>query len=537
MMISGATEESVLDRAMPLPRTALVIGATTVLAMALRLYLVARHGLLTSGTIEYDDGVYLGAGLRLTQGVLPYRDFAFVQPPGILLLSLPAALIGHVASTSAGLAVARLLTVVVSVVCVPLAGRLVQHRGALVTFVTCGFLSVYPADILASRTLLLEPWMNACCLIGANLAFSRGRLVSGRALAGAGVLFGFAVTIKYWAAVPAVLLAVMCLPRLGGGWARVRAYGTGLVAGFAVPVLPFVIASPGGFFRDTVLDQLARTGTTASAPTRLAYLTGLITMMNRHGSVTLGLVSHSLFSRAGTGSTSAASGAAPAALAVLGAVALAAGYLVQPRERSPLEWFALATTLLSAIAIMSYSAFFYHYPDFTGPWLAIAFGAGAGALPRDGLARRAAVGAVVFAVVVATVLAAQDIEQINVPATPSVSALIPAGSCVITDQVSLTLAANRFTPAQPGCPQVVDSLATTLSLGDGTSVQGGADHLPRVTAAWQSILGQAQYVWLTEGFAERIPWPASLDSWFAAHFRQIADFDGDNGSTLYQRTS
>jgi hypothetical protein len=510
-----------------------VIGATTVLALALRLYLVARHGFLTSGTIEYDDGVYLGTGLRLTQGVLPYRDFAFVQPPGILLLTLPAALVAHVASTSAGLVVARLLTVAVSVVCVPLAGRLVQTRGVLVTLVTCGFLTVYPADILASRTLLLEPWMNAGCLIGANLAFSRGRLTGNRALVWAGVAFGFAMSIKYWAVIPAVLLAASCLPRLGGGWTRFRAYGAGLMAGFAVPVLPFVIASPGGFFRDTVLDQLARTGSTISAATRLAYLTGLITTMNRHGTVTLGLVSHSLFSRAGTGSTSAASGAAPAMLAALGIVVLAAGYLARPRDRSPLEWFALAAAVLSAVAIMSYSAFFYHYPDFSGPWLAIAFGAAAGALPRAGAVRRLTAGAVAVAVIVAAVLATRDIEQIYVPATPPVAALIPPGACVVTDQVSLTLAADRFTSARPGCPEVVDSLATTLSLSDGTSVQGGADHLPQETAAWRSVLGRAQYIWLTPGFAERIPWPAPLDSWFAAHFHHIGDFDG---SALYKRT-
>jgi NAD(P)H-dependent flavin oxidoreductase YrpB (nitropropane dioxygenase family) len=546
--VRHATREGVLAYVKPRPGPGLVIAATTVLALALRLYLVSRHGFLTSGTIEYDDGVYLGAAVRLTQGVLPYRDFAFVQPPGILLLSLPSALVAHLTSTEAGLAVARLLTVAASVVCVPLAGRLVRYRGSLVTLVTCGFLAVYPADILASRTLLLEPWMNACCLLGANLAFSRGRLAGNRALAWAGVAFGFAVAVKYWAVIPAALLGIMCLPERGasgngrrllgagwfaGRWGRARSYGLGLAAGFAVPVLPFVIGSPGGFVRDTILDQMKRTGTAIALETRLAYLTGLIDIMNRHGMVTLGFVPHSLFSRAGTGTTSAVSGVLPALLAGLGIVVLAAGYLVRPRERPPLEWFALAAAALSMVAIMSYSAFFYHYPDFTGPWLAIACGAAAAALPTGMALRRAAAGVTTIAVAVATILAAHDIGQVRVT-TPSVAALIPAGSCVFTDQVSLTLAADRFTAARPGCPQVIDSLATTLSLGDGTSVQAGAARLPGVIAAWESVFEHAQYVWLSQGFANRIPWPDSLQSWFAARFRTIGDL---NGSILYKRIS
>ncbi|MGH3248333.1 MAG: hypothetical protein ACRDOI_19320, partial [Trebonia sp.] len=67
----------------------LAILTATVLALALRLFLVTRSGFLTSGTVEYDDGVYLGAALRLLHGALPYKDYAFVQPPGIVVVALP----------------------------------------------------------------------------------------------------------------------------------------------------------------------------------------------------------------------------------------------------------------------------------------------------------------------------------------------------------------------------------------------------------------------------------------------------------------
>jgi len=31
---------------------------------------------------SYDSGVYLAATIHLISGVLPYKDFTFVQPPG-----------------------------------------------------------------------------------------------------------------------------------------------------------------------------------------------------------------------------------------------------------------------------------------------------------------------------------------------------------------------------------------------------------------------------------------------------------------------
>ncbi len=75
-----------LSRAVRSP-AGLAIAVATVLALALRLFLVTRPGFLTSGTVEYDDGVYLGAAMRLLHGALPYKDYAFVQPPGIIVVA------------------------------------------------------------------------------------------------------------------------------------------------------------------------------------------------------------------------------------------------------------------------------------------------------------------------------------------------------------------------------------------------------------------------------------------------------------------
>ena len=52
-------------------------------------------GRADGGVTQYDDGVYLGAAIRFVSGVLPYRDFVFVQPPGIVVLMSPVALLGR----------------------------------------------------------------------------------------------------------------------------------------------------------------------------------------------------------------------------------------------------------------------------------------------------------------------------------------------------------------------------------------------------------------------------------------------------------
>ena len=50
----------------------------------------------------YDSGVYLAATIHLVSGVLPYKDFTFVQPPGILLLMSPVGLFSRVFGTHDG---------------------------------------------------------------------------------------------------------------------------------------------------------------------------------------------------------------------------------------------------------------------------------------------------------------------------------------------------------------------------------------------------------------------------------------------------
>jgi hypothetical protein len=498
--------------------------AATALALGIRVFTLTRPGFISQST-EYDDGVYLGAAIRLSQGILPYRGFAFVQPPGILLLMAPAALFSRSVSTVAGLGLARLLTMLASTACVPLAGRLVRYRGSLVTALTCGFLAIYPPDVATAHTLLLEPWMNVLCLLGANFAFRDGRLAGPRQLAYAGAAIGVAGAVKYWAIAPAAMLLVICLASDEQRWRRAAAYAGAVGGGFMVIVAPFFLAAPGAFLRSTIAYQAARVGTGTPLTLRLAHVTGLIDILNYAGNVTILAGGNSLFADSAASDTAPAQPQAlPVVVALVLAAIIAAGYL---RGRTQLEWFALATAAVALAAILCYSAFFYHYAAFPGPWLAIVVGVSFGQLIIAFPSRIRAVPVTLLALVLVSAAVVQvcDVAQVKLPTgVQAITKKIPPGACVLTDEASLTIAANRFYAWHPGCPVVIDSLATTLVFTHGISVQGGADADKQAVTDWQKLLMRARYVWLSPNQWRRLPWPAYAREWFHLHFWQKVPF-------------
>ena len=165
-----------------------------------------------------------------------------------------------------------------------------------------------------------------------------------------------------------------------GRWRRARGYVAALAAGFVVPTIPFAAAAPVAFARSTLFDQVTRMGSYTSLAARLAYLTGLMPVIDSHGQLNLTTGTHSMLA-VGSNGTMVINGIGrmPYAVAALGIVVLAAAYLRRPASRSPLDWFALAVAAASGVAVSLYSAFFYHYPAFPAPWLAIALGTAAGA--------------------------------------------------------------------------------------------------------------------------------------------------------------
>lgn len=119
-------------------------------------------------------------------------------------------------------------------------------------------------------------------------------------------------------------------------------------------------------------------------------------------------------------------------------------------------------------------------------------------------------------------------------AIAAVRRTVPPGACVLTDQVSFTIAANRFFSSVPGCPQMIDPLETDYALSPGRDGLNGAGRIPAVAAIMRNAFDHAQYVWLAGIYnRRRIAWTPALWAYFSRNFtRVLAD---DRGDALYVR--
>jgi hypothetical protein len=444
-----------------------------------------------------------------------------VQPPGITLLMAPVALVTKGIGTAWGMGVGRILTALAGAAAVTMGGLLVRHRGLLAVILTCGILAVYPAAVQAAHTVLLEPWLVLFCLAGMLAVFDGDRLASTRRLVWGGVAFGFAGAIKVWAILPVLAILVLILaarqPR------RAAAYAAGVVAGFAVPVLPFAALAPGTFYRSVVVAQLVRVDSVRiPLGYRLHEMTGLTDFTGLTSTLVLSLISLLI-------------------LALVVGCSVAASRLTG--ERPPLlEQFALAAGALTIIAFLWPADFYYHYAGFLAPFLALAIAlpvarfvdalrasreagparARDAAGPRRPAARLVLRYATPVAVVAVVAMAAaqfvfeSSLQPPLAPTTPGLTSdvvsaasdVIPPGACVLTDQASYTIAANRFVSSRPGCVPMVDGVGSDYSLSRGRSAATGAGRVPAVRALWMSALRGAQYVWLSPLSYKRIPWGA-----------------------------
>ena len=511
-----------------------VVIIVTAVAFALRLHRqYARAGFLF-GVTEYDDGPYFGSAVRLVHGSMPYRQFVLVQPPGITLLMSPAALLSYWTGTAWGLAIGRILTLLAGTAGVALAGLLVRHRGLLAVLVACGITAVYADAVGAAHTVLVEPWLVLFCLAGALAVFDRDKITtSTKRLAWGGVLFGFAGVVEAWAIVPVIVLAALCLPHLK----RAAIYAGGVAAGFLVPVLPFVIAAPRGFYHSLITAQIGYRAHAVRVTflSRLRDLTGFPYAMDWPKTTLL---------------------LAALALVVCVIVAQAGAMAITHRPPPTLDWFAMASTALIVAMFLWPPQFHYHFAQFLAPFLALSLALSVsrllyGAEPGEDLAvswprtsgpraaRRLGMGIVS---VTAVALAAAAVLQFRSdavytpvmgPVPAAVGRLIPPGACVLTDQVSVTLLANRFESSDPRCPQMVDSLGTTLALSHGLKPGTGAATVPAVTAWWKQAFSNAQYALFTRSNATRIAWSPALKAYLASHFTQI--YQSPNRLTLYVR--
>jgi hypothetical protein len=480
--------------------TSVAIWSLAGLAALLCLWELSRSGMLF-GVTEYDDAAYFGSAVRLVHGVLPYRDFYLVQPPGLVLLLTPLAWLSEAIGTRDALAVGRLCIPLVAAAQVLLVGRLVRHKGLAPTFVGCAVIALYTDAISSTHTIVLEPLLVLFCLGALALAFDNGHLRQDRRVFFAGLLLGASGAVKLFAIVPAAVLAV----HYWRSWRSLGRLVAGAVAGFALLAGPFIVLAPSAFIHQVFAVQLHR---------QLLVRTPL----NLRLSHMLGL---SGFSSNYIGMTATAG--VIVVVGVLLVAFVATGYVFAARDRaglSQLDTFSLATSILVVVMFLVPAEFYYHYADLLGPFLALAIATATGgiltatrtATGTDGLSRtdsRSARALAVLAIVlVAGAAAGQLISSSQIDGADSargVDAVVPAGACTVSDSPALLVTADRLVSSTPGCPQLVDALGLSLSIDTGASPAIVGTVTPQLVDTWLSIIGKADYVVLSSAADLRIP--------------------------------
>lgn len=466
------------------PSTTGVIWVIAVLAAVITSYQLTRPGFLFG--ITPDIAAWLGGSIRLVHGALPYRDFDLVQPPGFPLLATPLALLSEWIGTRDALALLRLCTPLLSAGSVLLMGKVVRAHGRVAVVVACGVMALYPAALYALRSGLLESVVAFFCLAGLALMFEADSVaVSLRRVFAGGVAFGIAGSVKAPAIVPVVVLAVLSLSDVRH---RFLPFIGGVIAGFGVPTLPFFLLAPGAFIRDVLITPLSSipSGNRVSIPVRLGDITG----------------------------TSAFGGTSVAIIAtlVLAAVVVAA-FLVRRRRPSTLEWFAIAATVLAAIAQLGPSYYFANYTAFVAPFLGLLLGISVARLV-EGRSERIAV---IVAAAAVAILFTHQVFAISGSATPDIAgvvdAVIPAGGCTLSDAPSKLVTTNRFVASNGHCNALIDPEGATLSYGYGS---------PGALRLWTGMVEQADYLLTSTPFADwDIPPDTRLRNYVTANFRLI----------------
>lgn len=466
---------------------ALATVVPALVAVALTAYQLTRPGFLLGPSA--DIGVYLGGAVRLVDGAIPYRNFVFVQPPGILVLATPLGLLAKFAGTRVALETLRLLTPALAGVSVVLVGRVISYRGWLPTVIACSVMALAPANFYTLHNGLLESILDVLDMAAFVVVFPQGKFGRPTRLFWGGALFGFAVAVKFPAVLPLVVVACFALRHPRTQWVPLVG---GALVGCGVAVLPFFLLVPRAFVQDTVLSQIGRSGG------RVPLVARVLTMENPFAT------------------------ALPNAdlLAVLVAVVIGGAVLtpfVFSRRRALVEWCALACLVLVGLFQMAPTQYYPQYAAFLSPFFALSLGVGVGAW--GGTSRQTLQTWVVASA--ATLLCGIAISTVTLESTtdPSwaIQSVVPRGACALSPSPRLLVSANRLVSTFARCPPMTDPYGTVLAQGLTSST---AD------AVWAKEIERVDYIVTT----------APIATWSLPPADNIASYVGTNFS-LIQRAS
>lgn len=320
------------------------------LAVAARGLPVLRGGGLY-GIDNYDDGVHYAAASGLVHGLWPYRDFLLLHPPGIVVLVAPFAALGLKVGDADAFAVARVSWWLLGAANAVLIMRLLRPYGWLAAGIGgVGYAIFYPA-VYGEHTVLLEAPATTCLLLSLILlrVYEADRVLTARRILLAGVVLGFAASIKIWGVVPVLVIAIWVLHASGRrrlDWRGALLYVGGAAVGCAAVCLPFFLAAPAEMWRMVVIDQVGRRPLIVPLTEKLIQLAGLTPWVPNTEQVTGSL----------------------RAMILVVAVSVFTS-LVVPRLRLGVALYAVLTAML-----MLTPSWFLHYTALTAPLTVIMIG-------------------------------------------------------------------------------------------------------------------------------------------------------------------
>ncbi len=460
------------DHALLRRNWAVIAGITcaALAVLALQAFLHQHY----SAVDEYDDGVYFGASVELLHGLLPYRDFAFIQPPMITVWMFPFAALSTLTGTAIAMEAGRFFVDLVTLTNVVLVGALVRRRPTFQVVIATAAMAFAQGSIRVSQTILLEPFVVLACLIAfLFLMEGEGVTSSSRRLWWCGMFFGIAGATKVWAVFPLVAALIVLAP-VGLRAQRKVVAGAGL--GFVACSLPFLIGAPISFFKQVVVTQAIRNTGGFTPLARVADLTqipGLSSSIERHSGLGAPLLALVLF---------------------FGFCALLICWTDRHRSAwSALERLSAWGALLAGVGLLISPTYYYHYSGFMAPFVALVLSSVAGrvreplrmALTRTTLSARSPLlptllGWIATATAIALVLGTLITVVVDLPVAPqvsdAVSDAIPGHGCVLYANPTLALLDNRFTSDVSGCPDVIDWLGQERVLDNGLATAPSDSH-------------------------------------------------------------
>ena len=245
-----------------------------VLAIVVRLVGTLR-GAGLYGLGNYDDGVHFAAAVGLVNGLLPYRDFLLLHPPGVVLVLAPFAALSWVLGEPNAMMVARLGWMLMGGINAVLCGLVLRPLSRVAGLVAALFYALSIGAVYVEHTLLLEPPATTLVLLAmvCTRLLGTAQALHTRHYVVAGLLLGFSPVLKIWGVVALVVVVVTIVARRG--W---RPGLTTLAAGAASCVaacLPFFLIAPQQMWRMVVVAQLERRRANERIADRLNDVLGL----------------------------------------------------------------------------------------------------------------------------------------------------------------------------------------------------------------------------------------------------------------------